>query len=415
MSKIYTSIRGTTDFDQQAAAVFNKISGTARRIFTLFGYEEIILPYLEEMELFRRGVGEVTDIIERQMFKIEGKDIVLRPEGTAQVVRYYLQNSLHKQSDFYKFFYIGAMFRGERPQKGRLRQFHHIGAEAFGSNSFYLDGEIISLSGKILDDIGVKDRELKLNTLGCLNDKDKFSGQLHKSLESQKSKLCEDCQKRIDKSPLRILDCKREGCREITASLDLSGSHLCEDCKKQFKNLLSFLDDLGIKYTYSPALVRGLDYYTNTVFEIISKNLGAQDAIGAGGRYNNLVQSLGGPYIPAIGFALGIERILLLLGQKEISSQIKVFVAAAGESMEKEGFKIVQGLREKGVSCDKDYCGKSLKSQLRQAQKKGVKFVIITGEEEWKDNCVLVKDMEKSTQEKVKIDNVFNYFHNLIK
>lgn len=409
MDKIYTSIRGTSDFDQQTTGVFNDITEQARRIFVLFGYSEIILPYLEEIGLFQRGVGEGTDIVERQMFKLEGKDIVLRPEGTAQVVRYYLENSLYKQSDFYKFSYIGAMFRGERPQKGRLRQFHHIGAEAFGSDSFYLDGEIICLTTKILEEIGIKKWELKINTLGCLNDKENFSRCLHKSLNSQKNKLCDDCQTRLNKSPLRILDCKKEGCKKTVASLNLNDAHLCEACKTQFKNLLSFLDDLGIKYIHSPFLVRGLDYYTNTVFEIISQSLGSQDAIGAGGRYNNLVQSLGGPPIPAIGFALGIERILLLLDKKEYSSKIKAFVTVTSESLEKEGFKIIQKLREKGIACDKDYCGKSLKSQLRQAQKKGINFVIIVGEEELKENCVTVKDMGKSSQQKVNIENVFDF------
>ncbi len=347
-------------------------------------------------------MGETTDIVEQQMFKIEGKDIVLRPEGTAQVIRYYLQNSLHKISNFHKFFYTGPMFRGERPQKGRLRQFHHIGAEAIGSNSYYLDAEMIVLALKILDQVGVSKKELKINTLGCNQDKIKFSQYLKEKLSSQKDKLCDDCQRRLDKNPLRVLDCKKEQCRKEVIALNLEQEHICSACRNKFKSLLDLLGDLGIKYVYSPYMVRGLDYYTDTVFEISSEGLGSQDAIGAGGRYNNLIKYLGGPDIPAIGFALGLERVLLALGEKKKEEKLDVFVAITNQELFTLGANILQQLRDEGLSSDLDYCGKSLKGQMRSAQKKGSRIVVILGEDEVAENAVLIKDMNKSIQKKVK-------------
>jgi len=415
VKKIYSSIRGMSDFNPSKSLAFEEIIEKAKGIFKVFNYKEIILPILEERDLFIKGIGQTTDIVERQMFKVEGKNIVLRPEGTAQVVRYYLQNALYKSSDFNKFFYIGAMFRGEKPQKGRLRQFHHLGAEAIGSDSFYLDAEMIVLALAILDEVGLSNRELKINTLGCAEDKAKFSQYLKESLSSRKDKLCDDCQKRLDKNPLRVLDCKREQCRKEAIASNLEKEHLCDLCHSKFKNLLALLDDLGIKYTYSPYMVRGLDYYTDTVFEISSDKLGSQDAIGAGGRYNNLIKYLGGPDIPAIGFALGLERILLSLGEKRKEEKLDVFVAVTNQELLTLGANILGQLRGEGLSCDLDYCAKSLKAQMRSAQRKGSRVVVILGEEEVEKNILLLKDMEKSTQEKVRKEDLVLEVRKLIR
>ncbi|MBU1122279.1 MAG: histidine--tRNA ligase [Candidatus Omnitrophota bacterium] len=408
MSKIYSGIRGTSSLDPAETYSFNQIIKKSRNVFDVFGYEEISLPLLEEEGLFRRSVGDTTDIVEKQMFKIEGKDIVLRPEGTAQVIRYYLENSLYKKSDFYKFSYVGPMFRGERPQKGRLRQFHHIGAEAIGSNSFYLDAEIISLSMRILDIIGVREKSLNINTLGCSLDKVNFSKDLKKKLIGNKSKFCQDCQRRIQKNPLRVIDCKNKTCKSEVATLNIGESHLCSDCRQHFNDLRVLLDELGIDYTYSPHLVRGLDYYTNTVFEITSSQLGSQDAIGAGGRYNELIQCLGGPSISAIGFALGVERLMLILDKSSPRKGISVYVATVDDNLKTQALKLTQQLRGEGIRVDTGYLKKSLKGQLRYAQKKGAKFVVIMGEEEIAQNSVMLKDMDTATQEKVKIDAVVN-------
>ncbi|MEI8349775.1 MAG: histidine--tRNA ligase [Candidatus Omnitrophota bacterium] len=409
MVKTYQSIRGTHDFGPQETRLFNMLVCMARDIFKRCGYEEISLPILEEEGLFKRGVGEATDIVERQMFKIQDKEIVLRPEGTAQVIRYYLENALHTQSDFYKFSYIGPMFRGERPQKGRLRQFHHIGVEAIGSAQPLIDAEVVSVALSILEAMGITQKTLKINTLGCAEDKERFARSLHQSLAERKKELCEDCQRRLEKNPLRIVDCKEERCKKVVASLALGDSHLCESCRLHFRAVLALLDGLGISYTHSPYLVRGLDYYTNTVFEITSEALGSQDAVGAGGRYNNLITRLGGPDIPAIGFAFGVERVLLLLKESGEGAAIKVFVSVIGETLRQESLNLIQTIRQAGISCDTDYCAKSLKAQLRTAERKGAQFVIIMGEEEWKEGAVMIKNMAQSTQEKIKKQDILSF------
>ncbi len=406
MAGKYTGIRGTLDFNPSQTAVFNRLTATARQLLRRWGYEEIMLPFLEERGVFAKGVGDASDIVERQLFKIEGKDIVLRPEGTAQVIRYYIQNSLHKQSDFWKFFYIGPMFRGERPQKGRLRQFHHIGVEAIGSASYTLDAELILLALALLGGFGISDTTLQINTLGCARDKDAFSVFLRKALAAGRAGLCQDCSRRLEKNPLRVLDCKRPECRAIVEGLGLDNTHICQECMDGFRGLLSFLDGQGVKYRSTPYLVRGLDYYTNTVFEITSSALGSQDALGAGGRYNNLVRFLGGTDVPAVGFALGLERILLLLPPEAPQATLDAFIALTSSHLFEAGAGILRSLRQEGLACDIDYCQKSLKAQLRLAQKKGIRFVVIIGDEELSQGCVLLKDMAQASQEKVAVSQL---------
>jgi len=408
MEKIYCSVRGTLDFPPEKAHTFNVITQQARDILRLYGYQEIKLPLLEEEGVFKKGVGTSTDIIEKQLFRIEGKDkeIVLRPEGTAQVVRFFLENALHRQGDFWKFSYIGAMFRGERPQKGRLRQFHHIGAEAIGSENIFLDAEMIQLSMRILDEIGISEKELQINTLGCSDDKNAFMRILKKDLTQKKSRLCVDCTRRLVVNPLRILDCKKESCKEVLNDLtvvrDKKRTYLCSTCTDRYQELLALLDATGLPYCCNPYLVRGLDYYTNTVFEITSKHLGSQDAIGAGGRYNDLIQRLGGPSMPAVGFALGIERIMLLK-DSELKSPLEVFIANITDATYNKAFEILQRVREAGIVSDIGFSKKSLKAQLKYAQKKGASYVVIVGEEELGEESVVVRDMQKSEQMKVKI------------
>ncbi|MFH1875320.1 MAG: histidine--tRNA ligase [Candidatus Omnitrophota bacterium] len=420
MKKTYSGVRGTTDFAPPAAALFSEICVRARAIGNLFGYEEIILPVLEEEGVFSRGVGQTSDIVEKQMFRLARRseeasgDIVLRPEGTAQVVRFYLENALNKQSDFYKFFYIGPMFRGERPQKGRLRQFHHIGAEAIGSDSVHLDAEMIMLAFAILEAAGVRDKELVVNTLGCAADKERFSQALTNDLRTHQAALCPDCGRRLSKNPLRVLDCKQDQCKRLVSTLGLSDKHLCEDCKRQFKLLRELLDALAIPYRHNPHLVRGLDYYTNTVFEITSKRLGAQDAIGAGGRYNNLISQLGGPDVPALGFALGLERVILAREASQDARGFDVFVVSIGEAVRGKGFSLLGAVRAAGIAADMDYCAKSLKAQMRCATRRGARFVVIIGEEEQRENVVVIKNMEASTQEKVSQDDFVEFLRQRI-
>ncbi len=406
MKKEYSNVRGTIDFSEREALIYEYLREKSLKFFKLYQYQQLILPLLEEESLFIKGVGQGTDIVQGQMMKIEGKSIVLRPEATAQIVRHYLQHRLDKKNNFYKFFYIGPMFRGERPQKGRLRQFNHIGAEAVGSNSFYLDAEIIKLALDIVNAAGIEKKELQINSLGCAQDKKKSAKKIKNDLAKDKKKLCSNCQKRLERNPLRVLDCKLPSCRKVAVNLELDKSHLCLDCRQHFENLLTLLDQLEVTYNYQPNLVRGLDYYTNTVFEITSSQLGAQDALGAGGRYNNLFHRLGAIEVPAVGFALGVERMILALDHftkpKEIPS---VFIAKAGV-LEREVFFLSAGLRRQGIASNFDFCGKSLKAQMRYAQKTGAELVVILGEKEFNKKEVILRDMKNSKQETVKLEEL---------
>lgn len=399
--KYYKHVKGTVDFYPPQSIQFRRIIKNAERIFKLYGYEEIILPLLEEEGVFTKSVGETTDIVEKQMFKIEGKDIVLRPEGTAQVVRFYIENNLHKQKDFHKFFYLGSMFRGEKPQKGRLRQFYHMGCEVFGSHSPYVDVEVIMCAQSILESCGIKPFSLKINSVGCQKDKQRLIALLKERLGGFGHGLCQGCMRRIKQNPLRVLDCKEPACKKIVASLNLGDEYLCRACHQHFIEVCSLLDAFAVPYTYDSTLVRGLDYYTHTVFEFISSQLGAQNACGAGGRYNSLVQRMGGPEVAAMGFALGLERILLLLGEPTEHYGIDTFVTYTSKAVFKEAFSVMRMIRKAGISSDITYEVKTLKAQLRRAERQGAHLVVLAGEDELKESCVILRNMRESTQKKI--------------
>ncbi len=415
MKHTFHSVRGTVDFYPPQSFLFEELIKKAKGLFEVYGYSPLILPHLEEKGLFQKGIGQVTDIVEKQMFQIADKDIVLRPEGTAQVARFFIEHALHRQGDFYKFYYAGAMFRGERPQRGRLREFHHLGAEAIGSYDFHIDAEIIELALRIIEEAGIKDFLVQLNSLGCQKDKERFALLWKESLLPYEKALCVHCQARLKRAPLRVLDCKNPSCRRIISGIKIREKHLCDECLDHFTKLRRFLDERGIKYEYDQLLVRGLGYYTHTVFEITSTELGAQDAIGAGGRYNHLIKNLGGPDVPAVGFALGVERILLLLAESRQATPVKVFLAHTSEEVYEKAVSLLRRVRDAGISADMNYQKKSLKAQLKQAQKKGIPFVLITGDEELKEGCIIFRDMRKSIQEKVKLDGIVNLLKEMIR
>ncbi len=387
----------------------NIIENLARKIFKRYGYSEIRLPVLENQAIFIRGLGSNTEIVEKQIFKIEGKEgLCLRPEGTAQVVRAYIEHRLYFQR-LVKLFYIGPMFRGERPQRGRLRQFNHIGAEVLGIKSPFLDAETISLADILLKNfgLGVKDYRLEINSLGCKNDQDKLKNTLFSKIEPFKNSLCDDCKRRLYANVLRILDCKKDSCRNIVKSLNLNHSYLCNECRSYFDNVCKELNSLNISYRIVPSLVRGLDYYTQTVFEFTARGLlGSQNAVAAGGRYDNLVSELSGPDKPACGFAVGLDRILLLLEDKPVKINQPVFAAYTNEGVFEKAFQLIKLLREKGIPADMDFEKKSLKSQLRYFQKLGAEFVIIVGEEELKKNVYPLKYMRSSEQKDLDIEGL---------
>lgn len=405
--RIFSSPVGMKDILPEEGFIRQTIEDKAKEIFQIYGYSPISTPILEDSGLFNRSLGKYTEIVTKQMFlvKQQKQTFCLRPEATSAIVRAYLENNLHKISSFLKLYYIGPMFRAERPQKGRLRQFYHIGVEALGSNSPFLDVEIISLANRILEEFKISGFQIKINSLGCFNDRSKLKKILELRLKDKLKKLCLDCKKRYRTNVFRILDCKNEECKEVTKNLNLSHEeYLCDSCLEHWTVVKRNLDSLNIKYLISLELVRGLDYYTQTVFEISHPDLGAQDALGAGGRYDRLISELGGPELGAVGFAFGVERLLLAINPKpQLDGQVKVFIVVLGEEAKKKGFALLHKLRYEGVSCDMDYEEKSLKGQMRRANDLKVKLVALLGDNELKKQTVTLKDMASGSQEEISL------------
>ncbi len=407
---LFKSPRGTKDILPPEISLWQQVEQKARGVFSLYGFDEIRTPVLEESKLFSRSLGDLTDIVQKQMFMIkkETDNFVLRPEATASIVRSYVENTLYNFNTVAKFYYIGPMFRAERPQKGRLRQFHHIGCEAIGSYSPVMDAEAISLAAHLLKEFGISGFEIVINTLGCLNDKKRFALELRELLHKHKKSFCEDCQARMEKNVFRVLDCKNTPCKNIVLSLNLKGAHICEDCSKHFQEVKDALDLFGVTYKVDPLLVRGLDYYTRTVFEITHSGLGSQDALGAGGRYDNLVEELGGPNRGAVGFALGVERLLLAKGESVTAQArpIDCYIIPLGHTAQKRCVCILRDMRQAGVAADMDYLEGSLKASLRRADKTSSKFCLIVGDNELAKDVGLLKNMRESVQEEVPLDKL---------
>ncbi|MFH1202342.1 MAG: histidine--tRNA ligase [Candidatus Omnitrophota bacterium] len=412
---IIKSPRGTKDILPEEVGLYQEIEGSVSRIFNLYAYKEIRTPLFEEAQLFVRSLGKASEVVQKQMFSVVSKgdaSLVLRPEATASIIRAYLEHGLYQKSGFNKFYYIGPMFRAERPQKGRLRQFNHIGCEALGSTSPYLDSEVISLCLNILEGLGINDYKLFINNLGCKNDTKNFSEVLREKLKPRLNHLCALCKDRFKRNVLRILDCKNKSCREIIGELDLGPEYLCQDCKTHFEKVKEALQLQKIQYLISPHLVRGLDYYTRTVFEITHHNLGSQDAVAAGGRYDNLAEELGGICVPAVGFAIGLERLILSLGadkKKKISrpDKLDTYIVSIGQNCYNQAFVILNNLRRRGISAEIDYEAKSLKAQMRAADKLKTDFVILLGDEEVSQNLVTLKDMRFGEQSKISLEELY--------
>ena len=419
MNKKLTVPRGTSDILPDAVSLWEELESKARKVCQSYGYREIRTPIYEDINLFKRSLGATSDVVNKQLLELaSGKQEIggfaLRPEGTASVVRSYIENSLDGKESLSKLFYLGPMFRGERPQKGRLRQFHQIGVEAIGPNSTspYLDAEVIALAMHLLKEFEVKEPKLKINSLGSQEDKSMISSWLRGELAKHKKDLCEDCQSRFDRNIFRVLDCKNEACRtvvKVVLGTDLV-LPLSPESKQYFHKVQMSLKAWEFAFEVSPHLVRGLDYYTHTVFEITAEGLGSQDAVGAGGRYNGLVHELGGNEkidYGAVGFALGIERILLASGKIVCApQQLDVFVIAMKEEYQPQAFLLLQQLREAGISADMNFAGGSMKSQMGRADKANAHFALILGEEEIKNHTVALKDMRAGQQEIVEIKNI---------
>lgn len=419
MLKNFSTPRGTNDILPDEAVSWQKLESRARRLLELYGYQEIRTPIFEETALFVRSLGQTTDVVQKQMLNLaaEKQDgFSLRPEGTAGVVRSYIEHSIDKKQGLAKFYYIGPMFRGERPQKGRLRQFHHIGVEAIGVSHPFLDAEIIALSVHLLTDFGLSGFKLKINSLGSSKDKEALSAILRKQLKAKLSQLCDDCQGRFERNVFRILDCKKENCKAVVAKLDRTDAHLSPESKAYFSQVQEALNSLNISFEISPFLARGLDYYTHTVFEISHEGLGSQDALGAGGRYDNLVKDLGGPEAGAMGFAMGVERILLIQPAEGKPDNLKthVFIVTMGEKAYQQGFLLLNKLRQEDVSSEMSYTPGSIKSQMRLADKSQAPFVLILGEDELRENSAALKDMRSGAQEKIPFSQIIGVIKNKI-
>lgn len=405
--------RGTKDILPDTVGDWNYVEGEIRELCRRFGYSEIRTPIFEHTELFQRGIGEGTDVVDKEMYTFTDRgerSITLRPENTASAVRAYLQNKLYAQSNLVKLFYIGSMFRYDRPQAGRMREFHQFGVEALGEANPAVDAEVILLAMNLLEGLGLKDLELSINSVGCPKCRSKYRTMLQDFFRDKLEDLCEDCRSRFERSPLRILDCKKDSDKPYMADAPKITDCLCEECADHFAKLKELLTSAGVSFTHDPRLVRGLDYYTKTAFEIKYPPLGAQSAVAGGGRYDGLIEEMGGNPTPAVGFATGLERLLLALESQNLlpekNRSVDAYVVALGETAQTEGFKLLNSLRQQGLSAAMDFAGRSMKAQMKQANKLGAKYSVILGEDEIAEGVVMLRSMEDSSQAKVPMNQV---------
>ncbi len=413
------ALRGTQDILPADAYKWNYVEGVIRDLCRRYGYGEIRTPMLEATELFLRGIGDTTDVVTKEMYTFTdrgGRSITLRPENTASAVRAYLEHKLYGDGAVQKFFYIGSMFRYDRPQAGRYREFHQFGVEVMGASSPAADAEVILLAYTLFQNLGLSDLVLHINSIGCPKCRPVYREALISHFRSSEETLCDDCRERLEKNPLRVLDCKEDAGKECVRNAPAVTDYLCDECREKFEALKSYLTALGIPFTVDPRLVRGLDYYTNTAFEIQYAPLGAQSAICGGGRYDGLVSEIGGPETPSVGFAVGLERLLLALEKQNLipepKKEARVYIAAMGEAATAAGMTIQKELRARGILADMDLQQKSLKGQMKQAGKSGAAYTVILGDEEMAQKEAVIKTMETGEQEKISLETVASYIAN---
>jgi len=410
----YRAIKGVQDILPPDVYLWQKVESAARQVFAPFGYREIRTPVMEFTEVFTRGIGETTDIVEKEMYTFSdraGRSITLRPEGTAPVVRAYVENRLYTLPFPQKYFYIGPMFRYERPQKGRFRQFHQIGVEAFGEDDPRMDAEVLDMLRRFLERAGIDNLGFEINSIGCAECRPVYRRVLVDFLSSRLDSLCADCRRRYRVNPLRVLDCKVKGCEDIRKEAPGITDYLCSGCSVHFEALKGYLELLGIPFNVNPAMVRGLDYYTRTTFEVTSESLGAQSAVAAGGRYDRLVEEFGGPSVPGIGFAIGMERLITLIRDRHgIEEPVpEVYVAAIGDGAEKAAYKLASEMRTGGVWVELDYSGASLRSRFRKADRLKATYVFVLGEDELANGTVRYKRLSDGLQGEISRDDVMRF------
>lgn len=411
----YRIPRGTSDLLPGEVERWQYMEEKARELCRLYHFSEIH-PLFEQTELFRRGVGETTDIVEKEMYTFEdrgGRSLTLRPEGTAPVVRSFVENKMYAGPQPTKLYYMGPMFRYERPQAGRQRQFHQFGVEVFGTREPEVDAEIIDLGYRFYTAVGLRKVRVELNSVGCPRCRPVHREALVKFLTPHREELCKDCQSRLERNPMRVLDCKNETCSRLTEDAPKMLQFLCDDCAPHFETVKENLDLLEVPYEVNPRLVRGLDYYTQTAFEYLLEEAEG-GSLGGGGRYNGLVEEVGGPAdMPGIGFGLGLERVILALEQQEVNPPIRrgvdCFLVTLGAATKKRGVSLLKQLREAGLSAERDYLDRKLKAQLKAADRSGAAYVAILGEDELEEDRIVVKNLSTGEQETIQLDQLTDY------
>ena len=415
----FSTIKGFKDILPDEVATWQQLESKAREVFRTFGYEEIKPPLMERTELFSRSIGLDTDIVSKEMYSFtdsKERGLTLRPEATASVVRAYIQHRLYQKNPTLKLFTIGPMFRHERPQKGRFRQFHQLNAEILGDPGPRSDADLIVMAMHLFEVLGLSDLSLNLNSLGCPQCRTRFKEELDNFLAQRTDALCTDCRRRAETNPLRVFDCKVEACNKAIEDAPSILDFICEDCQEHFRSLQEYLNGSDIPFILNHKLVRGLDYYTRTTFEIQTLKLGAQNAVLGGGRYDGLVKQLGGPDRPAIGFAIGVERLVKLIEEDTVQEPVtpELFVAGLGENTDRKVFNWVNALRRSGIWVEMEYTSKGLKAQMKRADRLGAKKVLIVGDDELASGKGVLRDMGTKDQQEVSLDNLIDNLRKIL-
>ena len=421
MALLTKAVKGTQDILPANSNKNRFVEQTMLDIAEKFGYREIRTPVFEHTELFSRGVGDTTDVVQKEMYTFEdqgGRSVTLRPEGTAGAVRAFLEHGLFNEPLPQKMSYLTSCYRYEKPQAGRLREFHQFGVECLGTESAAADAELISLANQIFAFFDVRDIQLEINSIGCPECRKTYHAALKSFFEGKKNELCPTCLDRLERNPMRILDCKNPECAEIAADAPKVLDYICDDCAAHFENVKRHLDVMNIPYVVNPTIVRGLDYYTRTVFEFVSKSIGAQGTVCGGGRYDGLAEELGGARTPSLGFALGLERFMLLLDSQGIDlpsgERPVLFIATMGDAALLKAVEIVSSLREDGVEAHYDISGRSLKAQMKFANKLGVRYTVVLGETELESGTVSLKNMESGECKDISLDSFSDSFQDYL-
>lgn len=405
--------KGTKDVLPSQVYKWHYVENLFKEICAKYGFKEVRTPIFEHTELFARGVGDTTDIVEKQMYTFDdyaGRSLTLKPEGTSPVVRSFVEHKLYADVQPSKFFYMIPCFRYEKPQSGRLREFHQLGIEIFGASNMMADAEVIGAASDFLESLGIKELELRINSIGCPECREKYRTVLREFLKDKYDNLCDTCKGRYDRNPMRILDCKSATCQELVQGAPVMLDYLCEECQDAFSDLKLNLDAMDIDYIVDPSIVRGLDYYTKTAFEFVSNKIGAQGTVCGGGRYDNLIEQIGGPSTPGVGFGLGVERLLLVLEASGIEipqpEGVDVFVAVMGERAKTFGLKLMRDLRKAGLRAEMDILGRNIKGQFKYADRLNTKYTLVIGDNELDQGIVSMKTMATSEQKQIAIDKI---------